>query len=249
MKPSWSISRSEAIRNSFGHFAPACFLKPQPVGDDPSPRCTFSYHFRTSEGTDSSGLRCHLGKDRMPYMCSSFPLGEFVQTSPPNETPKDFFVVTDRKSCEGLGLGSPVTISEYRQRNGLHFQKHQREWFNDLATTFAANRFYVESQSVQTKNGSPNQKLTDEMNTFLDLTFGIAKDLWYNFDSLPHFQLSDSTALPWPDLRRMIEEKTGEVNRYASTYLQKTHDDIHSHTSHFEEYLSELTKSNLIPTE
>ncbi|MBN8571768.1 MAG: hypothetical protein J0M18_19265, partial [Ignavibacteria bacterium] len=92
-----------------------------------------------------------------------------------------------------------------------------------------------------------NSKLKEELGTFLDLTFGITKDLWYNFDSLPCFSSVDSVQMKWTDLRDLIESKTSEMNRIGGTYLQKLQSDPHSHTAHFEDYLSDLkTKANFI---
>jgi hypothetical protein len=211
--------RDDSLASSYGAFAPACFLDPS---THPQLQCHFAQPWdyqphtellnQTKDTTIKKGLRCSLGKDAMPYMCSSFPVGELVQTNPkkadtplsssstPSSTPtsthssassstssnkKRFYVLSNPNTCEGIGLGEQGTLGNYVQDNGLVAQSNERLWFDSIMSSFAERKFYLDTESIKSQigEGTVEVAVSIDLERSLDLLFGISQALWYNFDT------------------------------------------------------------------
>ena len=89
-------------------------------------------------------LLCQMGKDFMPYMCGSFPLGELMTTFPSSSEKKEFNILSDPSLCEGLSSSSSSSsspqlrkVSDYKKENRMGEKKEERDWFNGVSNEFA----------------------------------------------------------------------------------------------------------------
>ena len=272
-EPTWKKSLGEVIGNSYGKFGPACFLNPQKPSSllssispssssDTPPRCYFAIELEEESKGKKRKLFCSLGKEGMPYMCASYPLGDFVHTFPNGERENSghqFFLLTDQEDCEGVGIGGARTVGDYRELNDLEKKRREREWFNRLATKFAAHSVVQRMEDIEknihassSENNTPPQPpppsldlstFRNEKNHFLDFLFGICQKLWYDYDSLP---CKEEKGAPWESVKEMIERKTVCLSDAAQQHTNRLESNVFQHSPSFEQFVDDLHKEQLL---
>ena len=93
----------------------------------------------------------------------------------------------------------------------------------------------------------------EEKNFFLDVLYGVCRQLWFDFDSLPCLGSSSPSSpsssfspQPWSVVKSTIEEKSKILDETAMIYLDLLEKNPENHTSHFNSFLSRLQSEGLL---